>query len=516
MIGSNKRRDIKIPGAALSSPIMDRRGFLKATAAATGGIFISMKLGGCASTQDVLTPQGGFVPNAWLRFRPDGQLVFILDRVEMGQGTQTSHLQLLAEELEVDPASILVEHAPPGDDYRHTLYFLQTTGGSASVASSWDVLRQAGATVREALRAGAAATWGVPLAEVVAQAGELRHDKRGLKATYQEMAAAAVEAGIPDEVTLKDPKDWQLIGKPIGRLDLQPKTTGGGIYTMDVAVPNMRYAVLVRCPTFGGTPSAFDDTKVLQRKGVEAVVQVDNGVAIIADSYWTARQAVPDLHITWDKGKNADTSSASIDKRYRELLEGDDLVEVRAEGAPDDELKQAAKTLDAIYELPYLAHATMEPQVAVAHLVGDKLKVWAPCQTPDIGRALAAQVAGVDEEQVELKVLYPGGGFGRRLGADYVAEVVGIAKQVPFPVKLIWSREDDTRHGFFRPSSLNVMQGAIGGDGKPTLWRHHMASQSLMTQLMPEWIPEMLPDWTPSVVAAWRAAPSWPPSTTRG
>jgi isoquinoline 1-oxidoreductase beta subunit len=481
---------------------MNRRGFLRAAAAATGGLWVSMQLGCATGSQVVRGPAGSFMPNAWLRVHPDGKIAFVLDRVEMGQGTWTSALQIVAEELDIDPAELVVEQAPPAEEYTNVNFGLQTTGGSGSLSHQWQTLRMAGATAREALRAAAAQRWGVPVKQVKADQGFMVNTASKERIAYGELADAAAKVEVPDEVPLKDPKDFKLIGKSMPRHDVAPKTDGTAAYGMDFDITGMRTAVVVRCPVFGGTVASYDDKAVRACKGVEDVKVIDNGVAIIGDTYWHVRQASKKLKVTWDEGSNKGLSSTQLWEEYEKLAQepGGSFID---EGDHEAAYKGAAKTVEAVYTVPFLAHATMEPQNATALVKDGKVTVWAPNQTPDVAASLIAATAGVERENVTLHVSpFLGGGFGRRLAADYMAEAVNIAKQVDYPVKLVWSREDDTRHDIYRPMTYNVMKGGVDDQGKPVVWKHRIVSQSLLSQSMPTWIPEMLPSALPGFVAA--------------
>ena len=497
-----------------------RRAFLQLGAAAGGALVLGIDLAGCALVpgpgriERHFDATGEFKPSAWLRILPDDRIVFTLDRVEMGQGTMTSHATLVAEELEVDPARIEVELAGasrafdnPDPDLR-----FQVTGGSTSLRTSWRPLREAGATALAMLRAAAAATWGVPAAECTADAGAIVHPA-GHRATYGALAAAAARQPVPTRVALRDPKDFRWIGTAVPRLDARAKVDGSAVYGIDVRIPDMVYATIVRPPVRGGRLRRFDP-RVRERPGVVDAFEVDQGVAIVARSTWEARRAADGLAVEWDEGGFARVDSATIEADYARLAARRG-AEVRDDGDAYRALRGAARTVEATYLAPYLAHATMEPMNCTAHVTERGCEIWAPTQAPGIARQQAADALGLDVGDVVLHQTLLGGGFGRRLWQDYVVETVMIAHKLRRPVQVLWSREDDQANDFYRPLALSVLRGAIDARGRVVAWLHRLVSQSIVAHEGGDFVGALLPDGAPRPLRRLAAA-SIPRAMARG
>jgi isoquinoline 1-oxidoreductase beta subunit len=462
--------------AALAS----RRDFLKASALASGGLMLGITLTGCAKPA-ALGGAGG-QPVAWLRIGGDDRITVLVDRSEMGQGVYTAMTQLLAEELGIDPARVAVEAAPVGAVYVNALLGAQITGGSTSVRDAWDKLRLAGAQARTMLVQAAAAHWGVEGSTLKVQDGAVLRGNERL--TFGQLAEAAAKLPVPKDVALKDPKDFSTVGKPQKRLDAPAKVDGSAVYGIDVKLPGMLHAALRQSPTLGGSVAGVDATAAEAMPGVRRVMTVTNGVAVIADHYWQAKQALDAVKITWTPGPNATLDTASMRSKLRAAAARPGKS-VRNEGDVAAGLKGAAKTLRAVYELPLLAHATLEPQNCTADVRADGADIHVNTQTQTIAQATVAQVAGLKPEQVRIHTTLLGGGFGRRLEVDYIPAAVEASKAIGKPVKLIWSREEDTTHDAYRPPAYDEVAGGLDADGKLVAWQLHITSPSITARMFP-------------------------------
>jgi isoquinoline 1-oxidoreductase beta subunit len=460
--------------------LASRRDFLKASALASGGLMLGITLTGCAKPA-ALGGAGG-QPVAWLRIGGDDRITVLVDRSEMGQGVYTAMTQLLAEELGIDPARVAVEAAPVGAVYVNALLGAQITGGSTSVRDAWDKLRLAGAQARTMLVQAAAAHWGVEGSTLKVQDGAVLRGNERL--TFGQLAEAAAKLPVPKEVALKDPKDFRTVGKPQKRLDAPAKVDGSAVYGIDVKLPGMLHAALRQSPTLGGSVAGVDATAAEAMPGVRRVMTVTNGVAVIADHYWQAKQALDAVKITWTPGPNATLDTASMRSKLRAAAARPGKS-VRNEGDVAAGLKGAAKTLRAVYELPLLAHATLEPQNCTADVRADGADIHVNTQTQTIAQATVAQVAGLKPEQVRIHTTLLGGGFGRRLEVDYIPAAVEASKAIGKPVKLIWSREEDTTHDAYRPPAYDEVAGGLDADGKLVAWQLHITSPSITARMFP-------------------------------
>src|SRR5579864_3883328 len=423
--------------------------------------------------------------DAYVHVKPDGHITLIVAKSEMGQGIKTGLAMLLAEEVEVDLNSVSVEQA----ETRPDLYAHMGTGGSGSTRQNFTPLRQAGATVRQLMITAAAAKWNVPATECEAKKGSVLHEKSDRKASYGELVEAARKLPMPDpgKVQLKDEAKFELIGYPTARVDVPSKTNGSAQFGVDVRVPEMRFAVVARCPTFGGKAARFDAGKAKGVPGVLDVFEIPatgarmftaGGVVVVADSTWAAMKGRDALEITWDRGSAASESSEGMRGALRSAA-GKPGTRLRNDGDVDAALSNGAKKVEALYELPLLAHATMEPMNITAQVRGSEAEVWAPTQSPDWVQGTVAEVLGLKPDKVVVHTTLMGGGFGRRYMADYPAEVAQIAKAVGKPVQLVWTREDDMTHDFYRPATCHRMRGAVDGNGRPVAWFHTLASASI-------------------------------------
>jgi isoquinoline 1-oxidoreductase beta subunit len=462
-----------------------RRSFLMAGVAAGGGLLLSFALPVMQRRAAAAAPAKMLPPDAFIRIDPDNTVTFIVPRVEMGQGTYTSLPMLIAEELEVELGQIHVEHAPPDPDlYSDPILGEQATGGSTSIRGAFDPLRRVGAAARTMLIAAAAQRWSVSAASCRAERGEVVHVPSGRKLSYGAVAEAAARLPVPTEVTLKDPKDWSLIGTPAKRLDSPDKVHGRAQFGIDVRVPGMKVATVAACPVFGGKLASVDDSKARAINGVRQVVRLDNAVAVVADHMGAARKGLAALAITWDFGPNANLSSADIVRQLAQASQRTGLV-AEQHGDADKAIAAAAKRLEAVYEVPFLAHATMEPMNCTVHVHNDGCDVWLATQVPVRAQAAVAQATGLPQGKVRVQNQFLGGGFGRRLDVDFVTQAAQIAKQVDGPVKLIWSREEDTQHDVYRPYYYDRVAAGLDEHGAPLAFKHRVAGSFVAARWAP-------------------------------
>jgi isoquinoline 1-oxidoreductase beta subunit len=464
-----------------------RREFLKASAAVGGGLVIGVTL------PDALAPTtraaGEAMPNAWVRIAPDGAVTILSARSEMGQGVYTALPTLVAEELEVDLGRIKVEIAPAGEVYINSLLGGQLTGGSTSVVEGWEKLRVAGAQARAMLVSAAAQRWGVDAAACQARDGVVS-GPAGQRATYGELVEAAAKLPVPTDVKLKDPSAWRYVGKAMNRLDSQAKIDGTAEYGIDVRLPGMLYAALAQCPVIGGKVTSFDAARAKAMPGVKHVVQITDGVAVVADTWWRAKTARDALSIQWDEGAGRALDSPGIARALRAAAAQPGAV-IKKLGDAEGAMRSAPKALQSEYELPFLAHATMEPMNFTADVGKDSVVVYGPTQFQQLAAGVAAQAAGLKPEQVTVKTTFLGGGFGRRIDVDFITQAVEISKAIGGgPVKLVWTREDDMTHDFYRPTSFHQLAGALDAAGRPVALKFHLTSPSVTSRLFPPVVKE--------------------------
>ena len=452
-----------------------RREFLKVSAIAGGGLMLGVRLGSAAE------PAGPFRPNAWITIGADGGVTLVSHRNEMGQDVHTSLAMLLAEELGVSPQRVTVAEAPPDPAYLNKLMGAQITGGSTSIRDAWLPLRQAGATARTMLIATAAARWKVPASECSAQDGTVVHGDKSL--VYAELAADAASQPVPRGVPLKSATDFAVIGTALPRLDGGNKARGRTVFGIDAQQPGMVHAALAQCPVLGGKVTSFDASAVQDRPGVRKVVNIGEGVAVIADRYWTARSALADVKIRWDEGPAAKLDTAAI---YATLDSAKDEpgVVIRQAGDPAAVMGRS-KPIEQWYRSQMLAHVSLEPPNCLARVSPDGVDVWTSTQFPQGARSIAAQAAGVEPDRVRIHPQFIGGGFGRRLDVDFIGQAVAVAKQLPgVPVKTIYSREDDVTHDFYRPPSLHQMRAVLDA-GKLSALTLKLISPSITNRAFP-------------------------------
>lgn len=451
-----------------------RREFLKTTAVVGGGLTLGIYL----STQADEAQAAGSIhaPNAWVRIADDNSITLLSARSEMGQGVYTAMPMLIAEELGVDIRKIKVEIAPVGAVYTNALLGAQITGGSSSVREAWDKLRIAGAQVRSMLVSAAAEKWQVGADQLHATDGKVI-GPGGRSATYGQLAAAASQLPVPKDVVLKDPRDFKIVGKATKRLETPHKVNGTAEYGIDLKLPGMVYASLEQCPVIGGKVVSFDAGKAKAMPGVIDVVQIPDGVAVVADTYWRAKKAREVLSVVWDDGPGAHIDNAFMKDGIRKAA--DATIPIKKTGDAATALKTSARTLQAEYWSPLLAHATMEPQNFTADYKDGKCTVIGPTQFQQGAQGNVAAALGLRPEDVSVKTTFLGGGFGRRLENDFVVQAAQISKAVGKPVKLLWTREDDTTHDFYRPMALHRMAGGLDAAGKPTALTFQLTSQSI-------------------------------------
>jgi isoquinoline 1-oxidoreductase beta subunit len=457
---------------------VSRRGFLQASAVTGSGLALGVTLPG--SIGEALAAGTLYTPNAWVHIADDNTITLLSARSEMGQGVYTSMPMLIAEELNVDIRKVKVAIAPPNTKlYGNALLGgPQLTGGSTSVRDGWEKLRIAGAQVREMLITAAADKWKVDRSTLRAENGMVLGAK-GQRATYGSLAAAASKLPVPEKVTLKDPGEFAIVGKRTKRLDTPSKVNGTAQFGIDVKLPGMVYASLEQCPVIGGTVKGFDASKAKGMPGVIDVVQIPDGVAVVADTWWHAKKAREGVTIVWDEGAGAALNDKAMLDGIRAGAPADKVIPLPPTGDADAAIKAATKVVKAEYTQPLLSHSPMEPMNFTAHFHDGKVDLIGPTQWQDASQATVAKILDVKPEDVTLHTTFLGGGFGRRIDYDYMIQAAQISKAVNRPVKLLWTREDDMTHDFYRPQSLHQVAAAIGDDGKPTAMTFRMTSQSV-------------------------------------
>ena len=469
---------------------LSRRSFIVASAAASGGLAVGLRvpfgIGPAVAASDAATEV-----NVWVAIKPDDTCVIRIARSEMGQGTLTGLAQLVAEELECDWSKVTTEQVTPGANLaRKRAWGEMGTGGSRGIRTSQDYVRRGGAAARMLLLQAAADEWKVPLTELTVSQGVITHAASGRSTTYGKVATAAAKLAAPDpkSIKLKDPKDWKIAGKPLKRLDTADKLDGSKVYAIDVKLPGMLCAAIKDCPVFGGKLKSYDDTKVAGMPGVRRVVKVkETAVAVVADTWWRAKTALAALPITWDEGTAAAQSDATVAEHLKEGLAAAATNGDRQNGNAPQAIAAAAKKVEAVYGTPFLSHACMEVMNATVRLAGDKAEVWVPTQNAEASLAALSEASGIPLANCEVHRHDLGGGFGRRGGTqDYVHQAVAIAKEFPgIPIKLIWSREEDQAHDFYRPISQCRLSAGLDADGNLTGLHVRVCGQSINATLSP-------------------------------
>src|SRR5580700_2251024 len=450
---------------------LSRRAFLKVSGYATGGLFMSITLPAQMSEAEA-ADEDRFAPNAFIRIAGDGQIVLTMPYVEMGQGTYTSIPMLIAEELEVDLKQVRLKHAPPNEKlYSNPLIGgVQATGNSNAIRGAWQPLRQAGAIARTMLVSAAARRWNVEPASCRAQSGEVLHAPTGRRFKYGELAADAARVPVPSSVVLKRPEDFKLIGTPAKRLDAPAKVNGTAIYGIDVRPPGLKIATLAQSPVFGGRVRNVDDTAAKAVKGVRQIVRLDDAVAVVADHMGAAKKGLEALVIEWDDGPHAKLTTEAIVGELEKATLNPGAVAQNI-GDADKAMASAATKVEATYQVPFLAHATMEPMNCTVHVRKDGCEIWVGNQVLGRAQAAAAKTAGLPLDKVVVHNHLIGGGFGRRLEVDGIIRAVEIAKQVDAPVKVVWTREEDIQHDMYRPYWFDRISAGLDENGMPVAWR---------------------------------------------
>lgn len=481
----------------LESMLTTRRNLIKVSGTAAGSFTVAASLAGCgALVNREIQESGDWEANAWLTLQADGTVTFTLDRVEMGQGTYTGLTTLLAEELEVRPDHIEIIFAGADTVYRNPDYGLQLTGGSNSISTSWGPLREIGATARQMLVAAAAEVFQVPETYLHASEGKVVHSASGKSITYGDLLKLAAQQSVPDEIALKTPEQYKYIGKQNARLDNIQKVTGTANYGIDSVRAGMKHAVIARSPYIGGTLVSHNADQVRKMKGIQAVLEVTSGVAIVADSYWLARKAQEALKLEWQRTADGPGSSSEVMKFYQQQAQEDAGDELRDDGDFDAARKEASRVLESSFELPFLAHATMEPMNCVADVQQDRADIWTSTQAPDLAQVVVAKVSDLSLDEVHIHNQFIGGGFGRRLSQDFIGEAAEISFKAGIPIKLVWSREEDTQNDFYRPASYHRLAAAIDSEGKVSGWDHQIVCPKIMDWFIWDAAPAMFP-WAP-------------------
>jgi isoquinoline 1-oxidoreductase subunit beta len=471
--------------AATDSPnTISRRTFLKAGAAAGGGLLLSLALP-LARGETNAPSAAAFAPNAFIRIGRDGSIVLIMPYVEMGQGTYTSIPMLIAEELEVDLSQVRLEAAPPNERlYANPLLGVQATGNSNAIRGAWQPLRQAGATARTMLIAAAAKRWNVDPGSCRARSGVVYHEATRRSARYGALAAEAATMPIPEKVALKRPEDFKLIGTPAKRLDTPAKINGTAVYGIDVRPRGVKIATLAQSPVFGGRLKSVDDSAAKKVKGVRQIVRLDDAVAVVADHMWAAKLGLAALKIEWEDGPHGKLTTEDIARELEAASRNRGAVAQNI-GDADKAMAGAVTKVEATYEVPFLAHATMEPMNCTVHVRKDDCEVWVGNQAIARAQAAAAKVTGMPLDKVVVHNHLIGGGFGRRLEVDGVIRAVQIAKQVDGPVKVVWTREEDIQHDMYRPYFFDRLSAGLDANGMPVAWNHRFAGSSIIARWLP-------------------------------
>jgi len=461
---------------------LSRRGFLNASAAVGGGLMLglSLPLGRSKAAQSE-----SFAPNAFIRIGSDGEIVLTMPYVEMGQGTYTSIPMLIAEELEVNLQQVRLEHAPPNEKlYANPMLGVQATGNSNAMRGAWKPLREAGATARTMLVTAAAKRWAVDAQSCRAQDGAVIHAPTGRRLTHGELAADAAKMPVPQNVTLKSPQDFKLIGTPVRRLDAPAKVNGTAVYGIDVRPPGVKIATLAQSPVFGGRVKSVDDAAAKAVKGVRQIVRLDDAVAVVADHMGAAKKGLAALKIEWDEGPHAALSTEAIARELDQATQRSGAVAQNI-GDADKALAGATTRVEATYQVPFLAHATMEPMNCTVHFRSGECEIWIGSQAVARVQAMAAQAAGLPPEKVIVHNHLIGGGFGRRLEADGAVRAVQIAQHVDGPVKVVWTREEDIQHDMYRPYWFDRIAAGLDVRGRPVAWKNRFAGSSVIARWLP-------------------------------
>jgi isoquinoline 1-oxidoreductase subunit beta len=468
---------------SLNANAVNRRGFLKIGAAGTTGLLIGFYFPAGAETLAAASATP-LALNAWIHIGTDDLVTILIDKSEMGQSILTGLAMIAADELDCDWKKVRTEFAPAEKIYINPRFGVQATGGSSGTPTSWTPLRTASATARALLITAAAQKWGVKSSECRAENSAVLHAPSKRRLSYGSLVVAAAKLPVPQGVSPKQPSEYHLIGKAIKRLDTPEKVNGSAQYGIDVRQPGMLHAVVARCPVFGGKVAGFDAAKAKAIPGVKDVIQISNGIAVVADNTWTAMQGRRALDVRWEEGPNAGLTSAAISKALADASTKPGPA-ARKVGDVDAGLAAAATKIEMEYEVPFLAHATMEPQNCTAHVRADRCDVWASTQAQTNSQAMAAKITGLDPKSVFIHTTFLGGGFGRRFETDFIGEAVEVSKAMNAPVKVTWSREDDMQHDYYRMVSHARCAAGLDADGWPVVWSARVSSPSLLARFGP-------------------------------
>ncbi len=477
--------------------LTSRRNFLKTTLTATGSLSIAIALPGCQSLhKSKLQENGNWDANAWLEITADNRLIFTLDRVEMGQGTYTGLTTLVAEELDTSPDEFEIVFAPADTQYRNRDYGLQLTGGSNSLSTSWQVLRETGAIAKIMLLNAASDVFQVPVDKLTIDNKFVVHPDSSKRISFGELASLASKQALPSDIPLKNKSDFKYIGKASKRLDSQLKVTGNAVYGIDIEIQGTRYAVVSRAPAYGSKANKHNGNTLIGIDGVETVVEIQSGIAIVSTSYWQARKAQKKLDVHWSEHPEMANNLDEVFSIYRKAAEEDKGDVKRSEGDIESVFESTNKQLSAEYTTPFLAHATMEPMNCTAHVQRNRVDIWTSTQAPDVASVAVAKVTSIDLSDVHIHNQFIGGGFGRRLSQDFVAEAAEISAKAGGIIKLVWSREEDTQHDLYRPATLHKINAALDEKGMPLAWDHQIVAPNIMDWYIWDASPAMFP-WSP-------------------
>ena len=478
-----------------------RRQFLKLSLVAGTGLVLSIGLpggknNGSTSQRPESEAPGPEFSNAWIKLHPDNTITVVVNHSEMGQGITTALPMIVAEELEADWSTVQFEIAPVADVYKHPHYGIQWTVSSRSVESSWQILREAGATLRELLISVAASRWGVAADSCKAVNSTVKHTITHRTLPYGDLIDTAAAMALPTSVRLKDPKAWTIIGRRMPRLDGAAKVNGSARFGMDIRLPGMLTATVAHPPVYGAEIKSYNHTTIDSRPGVRKVLPIETGLAIVADTFWQARMALDELAVIWKPHKREKVSSEQLLAQRKVLGQKEGKV-IFTTGDIHAEMDLATRLFEAAYDLPYQAHAAPEPMNCTADVREDKCDIWAPTQNQKGAEDITAKITGLPPAAITIHTTYLGGGFGRRALVDYVGEAVELSMKMKAPVKVIWTREEDVRHDYYRPSTHNILKAVIDNNGKPTAWLHRIVGADAFGQALPKVITGLMPAYLP-------------------